>query len=204
MLALCVALRSHIVGTLLRHGRFSGTDADAVATTFAILAVVWAIYAFAQVLVYAFFALQDTPAFLGIVLVGIAANIALDLVLLRPLGVTGLAIATAASAAASNAASWVLLARKVGGLDGRGNAAFFARAIPAATLAALAAAGTAAVVGDLLGTSSVAGQATALAAAGTSGGGVYLAAGRLLGIAEVNALLGAVGSRLPVRVRDAA
>jgi putative peptidoglycan lipid II flippase len=182
---LSVVLRGQIVRLLLEHGTFSAADTRAVSTVFAILSAVFLIYAFAQILTFAFFALQDTTRFLSIVVAGIGLNIALDVALVARFGVPGLAAATLIAAALSNSASWALLARRIGGLDIRANFPFALRSAAAAAVGGLAAWLPAALAGGSPRSVPVIQQAGLLALCVCAGGTAYVLASHLLGIDEV-------------------
>lgn len=106
-------LRVPLIRLFLEHGNFNERDTASVSVVFTYLLGVWLIYAFAQILMYAFFALRDTNRFVLIVVFGIILNIGLDIILVRSFQVAGLAMATLFAAIISNSLSWLLLSSKL-------------------------------------------------------------------------------------------
>lgn len=134
-----VVLSRPIVRTLLEHGRF-----DAYSTSITSSALFF--YSFGllsccliKVLVNAFYAMQDTRTPVRTMLVSVAANVALSLWLMRPLGIGGLALASTLSATLNGALLYRLLRKRMGPFDERHLAVSGAKMF----LAALVMAGTA-------------------------------------------------------------
>ncbi len=92
-----IALGGPIIALLFEHGRFTPDDTARTLAALRFLALGIVGYGLAHPLTRAFYALQDTrtPVWIGAVAVGL--NIALDYALVGPLGVGGLALATAAA-----------------------------------------------------------------------------------------------------------
>lgn len=195
VLAVSVALRRPIVGLLLEHGAMTAPDARAISVVFALLSLAWAIYAFAQVLTYAFFSLQETRRMIVVIIAGIVVNIALDAVLVRPLGVPGLAIATATAAAASNAILWGMLSRRLGGFSASGVARYALRVVVSAFAAGVAAWLVLRLLAGGVEESLLA-RTVAVLVPLAAAVAVYLAACRILGVEEIGHIRDAAVHRL--------
>ena len=104
------ALAEPLVQVLFAHGRF--TDADAARTAAALAAYALGLVAFSwtKALAAACYARKDAKAPMRYTLVSLAVNLAVALALMRPLGATGLALATSAAAWANA----LLLYRRAG------------------------------------------------------------------------------------------
>lgn len=195
VLAVSIVVREPIVRLLLQHGAMTASDATAIAVVFALLCVAWAIYAFAQVLTFAFFSLEETRCLILVVIAGIIVNIALDAVLIRPLGIPGLAIATAVATAGSNAILWGMLARRLGGFDAAHVARYGARIVGSALLAG-AAAWLALLPFATRSHDSLLARGAALLVPVTAAVAVYLLACRVLGVQEIRHIRDAAAHRL--------
>jgi putative peptidoglycan lipid II flippase len=175
----------------LAHGSMSVPSARYLGEVFAVLCLGLVPYTVFQLQLRVFYALHDsrTPALIGAaaMLVSVAACYGALAVLPPGQIVAGLGAAFGLGNVAAAALAWWLLSRRLDGLGGRAIGTSLARmhaaAVPAAA-AALAATLTAAVLpGGRLGT------LLAAAVAGSLGLAVYLAAGRILRIAELTRLL---------------
>jgi putative peptidoglycan lipid II flippase len=114
-----VLLASPLAELLFRHGEFTGDDAVRTARMIAAYGIgAWA-YCAIQVLVRAFYAVNDraTPAKTGAMMVGL--NVALNLTLIWPLAETGLALATSTCATLQALVLLWLLERRIGRWDHR-------------------------------------------------------------------------------------
>jgi putative peptidoglycan lipid II flippase len=133
-----ILLREPIVHLFFEHGSF--THDDTVATATAVLCYAVGLWAFAgvRIIVSAFYSLQDTktPAITAAVAVG--ANIVLSLIFMRPLGVAGLALATAVAAMLNGAILVAVLNRRLGGVEWLSISRSCVRAVAACVPLALA------------------------------------------------------------------
>jgi putative peptidoglycan lipid II flippase len=101
-----------IVDTLFGRGAFGAADAAATALALAAYALGLPAYVLNKVLAPAFFARSDTATPVRIGIATVVMNIALSLLLIRPLGHVGLALATALAAIGNVAALWIVLHRR--------------------------------------------------------------------------------------------
>ena len=108
-----------IVRLLLQHGVATGRSTDLVASVLRIFVVGLVPFSLFQLLLRAFYALQDskTPFLVNIVAVGI--NTAFNLVVFHTLKVQGLAIGLVIAYTIGAAVLWRLLSSRVGGVDSR-------------------------------------------------------------------------------------
>jgi putative peptidoglycan lipid II flippase len=101
-----------IVDTLFGRGAFGPADARATALALMAYALGLPAYVLNKVLAPAYFARSDTATPVRVGIATVVLNIALSLVLIRPLGHVGLATATALAAIANVAALWTVLYRR--------------------------------------------------------------------------------------------
>jgi len=108
-----------IVEVLFEHGEFNA--AATTQTTYALFFFATGLVAYASVkiLASAFYAFQDTKTPVKIAAVSVVSNIVLVLLLMKPMGVGGLALATSLASWINAAALFWMLRRKLGLLGGR-------------------------------------------------------------------------------------
>lgn len=181
-------LREEVVRFVFQRGAFDERDAAMTATALLWYAPGLLFLMWRELLNRAFYALQDTRTPMWTGLAAVAANIALNLLLVRPLGLAGLALATSLSAALACALLLFALRRRAGyGLGGEVLAASWRMALAASLVGALlwrlgAACGGAAPAGFL-------GQGLRLLTLGAVGGAAYLLCCRLLKVGELDFML---------------
>jgi putative peptidoglycan lipid II flippase len=177
-----LALGEPIVRLLFLRGRFG--DAEAAATAQALLGYAVGLPAFAatRLLAQAFYALGDPrrPVLVG--LGGVALNVVLAVLLMRPLAHAGLALASSLTAYANLAVLAWLLRRRLGRLEGRATAVCLVRVLAASTVVAAACAWAAPVAPRSLGE----GAHTLAVVAG--GAALYLGLAALLRAPELRQL----------------
>lgn len=134
-----IVYRLPIVSVLFERGRFDAAASAATADALLAFAVgLWAVSA-ARVVVPAYYSLQDTRTPVRYAIVALAVNVIASLVLMWPLGATGLALANSVAATANMGLLIWGLRRRLGPLGLRGVMASVSRT-------ALASAGMAAVI----------------------------------------------------------
>jgi putative peptidoglycan lipid II flippase len=121
-----VVLARPIVSLLLERGRFGPDDTAATAAALICYAPGLVAYAVVKIASPTFYALRDarTPVIVSAIAVGL--NIVLNLLLVREMGFTGLALGTTIAAIVHAAILLWLLRVRVGGIGGRGNLRVFA------------------------------------------------------------------------------
>lgn len=110
-------LRTALPQTVFQFGAFDAQSTALVSPALAFLALGLVWYALVEVLARIYYAMQDTrtPVIAGMAI--IAINIVLGVILVGPLGHTGLAIALTASTGIEALILFVLLRRRISGLD---------------------------------------------------------------------------------------
>ncbi len=184
-----VLLARPITDLLFRHGEFDDFDALQTATAIAAYAVgVWA-YSGVHVLQRAFYALDDrvTPVRIG--LFAVVLNVALDFVVLWPLGGPGLAYATAAAAVLQVGLLAVAVQWHTGKLSWPDLAGHTFRVLLGTLSMGLCTGGTLVALQSLLPGESLFVRATEVAVPTATGIAVYLLAAKLLELDDVFTLL---------------
>jgi putative peptidoglycan lipid II flippase len=195
-----ILLREPIVTLLFQRGDFgpATTRLTAVALLYYSLGL-WA-FAAVRILVSTFYALQDTRTPVITATVAIAANIVLGIVLMGPLAHGGLALATALASMLNLALLVLALRRRLGVLGWRPIAFSAAKSVFAAGLmgAAILFAGRLCLPAPQTGGWAL---LIGLGAVITVGALLYLVIARMMGMAQVDAVLEIMGRRSHMRVR---
>lgn len=108
-----IVLGGPIVGLLFEHGAFTASDSVRTLGVLRYLSLGILGYGMTYLATRAFYALQDTKTPMIISSVAVAINVALDLLLVGPMGIDGLALATAVAGTAQLAISLVVLSRRL-------------------------------------------------------------------------------------------
>lgn len=114
-----IALKVPIVRLLFQQGKF--TPEDTLVTAYALLFYCFGLFAYSalQFLNRVFYALQDTLTPVTVGIVTIVVNIALNFLLIKPLGHGGLALAYSLAGFVNMLGLLYILRKKVGSIDGR-------------------------------------------------------------------------------------
>jgi putative peptidoglycan lipid II flippase len=192
-----IALAEPIVSLLLEYGWVQEEDVPLIARTLQGFAVGLPFFSAFQLITRTFYATQDsrTPALVNI---GAAiVTVAVDVALVRTVGwdVPALALGHAVSYAFATAVGLALLRPKLGSLDGRRVSGTIARAVPAAAVTAGIAWLVATGLGSTVDTQLVVGRLVQVGFAVAAGIGVYLLTALMLGMEEVDEVIGAVRRR---------
>ncbi len=192
-----IALAEPIVSLLLEYGWVQEEDVPLIARTLQGFAVGLPFFSAFQLITRTFYATQDsrTPALVNI---GAAiVTVAVDVALVRTVGwdVPALALGHAVSYAFATAVGLALLRPKLGSLDGRRVSGTIARAVPAAAVTAGIAWLVATGLGSTVDTQLVVGRLVQVGLAVAAGIGVYLLTALMLGMEEVDEVIGAVRRR---------
>ena len=174
-------------------GAASGDLVASILTAFAVGLLPFSAF---QLLLRAFYAVQDTRTPALVNLVALAVNVGANLLLAvgLGLGVRGLAFGHAASYLVGSVLLYVMLRRRIGSLPKGSLGPGLARAAAAAVVTAAAAWGVQTVLADAFGPGLI-GETAALAGAIVAGLAVFVGAAMLLDVDEVRAALGAIGRR---------
>jgi len=183
-----VVLARPIVRLLLEHGVAGPESGDLVSQVLVLFAVGLVPFSAFQLLLRAFYSMQDTrtPALvnIGAVALNTVANVVYFFAL--DLDVRGLALGHATAYAAGSAALLLLIRRRIGGVEGARVLGSVGRTIVAGTLTAVAAWLVARWLGEAVGTATVGRQAVQVAGAVGAGLVVFVATAIVLRIEEVD------------------
>jgi putative peptidoglycan lipid II flippase len=112
-----ILLRTPIVHLFFEHGTFTAQDtAETAMAVFCYAVGLWA-FGGVRIIVAAFYSLQDTKTPAISAGIAVAANIVFSLMLMAPLGASGLALATALAAMVNGGILIVVLNRRLGGIE---------------------------------------------------------------------------------------
>ncbi len=186
-----------VVRLLLEHGVTEQRSGDLVTGVLAAFAVGLFFFSTFQLLLRAFYSMQDTrtPALvnIGALAVNVGAN--LLFVFRFDLGVRGLAFGHATSYVFASIVSFLLLRRRLGGLELRSIGSNLWRTLIAAALTALGAWAVATAIAARIGTASLAAQALQVVAAIAVGLAVFIVASLIFRIEEVDTVRRQLSSR---------
>ena len=113
LVTMVVVLRKPIIQLLLEKGKFTHYDSILVSGTLFYLSPNHVIGAFALLFLYAFFALRETRWLLVLVGVEVIANVFLNVALIGPMGVRGIALSTSLSVLPGTIILWRYLKGKL-------------------------------------------------------------------------------------------
>jgi putative peptidoglycan lipid II flippase len=188
-------LAQPIISLIFEHGRFGASDTAATSSALLFYAIGLYAYSGVKVLAPAFYALDDTRAPLLGSLLGMAANVGLNVALYPVLGYRGVALGTSLAAMA-NFAVLGLAWRRHGGLREARLVPHLAKVLAGSAVLALAAWGTWRGLDRWLAPGGGIGRQLALGLVPVAAGAAaYLAAARALGIRELDELLSALRRR---------
>ncbi|MBI4259868.1 MAG: murein biosynthesis integral membrane protein MurJ [Actinobacteria bacterium] len=190
-----LVLARPIVRLLLENGVFTGQSTDLVAGVLFYFSLGLFSFSTFQLLLRAFYAMQDTRTPAVINIASVALNTVLNIVLFGVMGVRGLALGHAVAYTFASAVAIVVIRGRLGGLDGRRLLAGLGKVLVGAGLTAAAAWGTSVGLGRLLGTATVAAELAQVAGSVAVGLLVFLAAALVLRMEELELLKGILSRR---------
>jgi putative peptidoglycan lipid II flippase len=114
---LLMALAEPVVRLLFERGEFSAYSTGITANALVFFSIGLASFGAGKIVVSAFHALQDTRTPVKIAMVGLAVNLVLNFVLMYPLKVGGIALASSISGTVNFVMLFLILNRRLGGLD---------------------------------------------------------------------------------------
>jgi putative peptidoglycan lipid II flippase len=190
-----MVLAHPIISLIYEHGRYGPADTAATAQALVFYAVGLYGYSAVKVLAPAFYALDEARVpVLGSVL-GMAANVVLNLALWPVLGYRGVALGTSLAATVNFAVLAVAWKRRHGGMGGAGIFRQLGRCLAAATAMAAVVWAVHAALGPRLPASGLGRQAPLALLPILAGVAAYFAAARALGIGELGELRDALRRR---------
>ncbi|WP_264159454.1 murein biosynthesis integral membrane protein MurJ [Actinomadura rudentiformis] len=200
--ALMGVFASEITTVLFAHGNTSESDALVIANVLRAFAVALVPFAAYQLMLRVFYSMQDTrtPTFISVAVVAtnITASITMYSLLPTDKIIVGIASGFAVAQTAGAIVGWVILRRRLGGMDGRRVfTAYVKLAVAIWPLIGFAYA-THAIIDATLGLGLLSGL-IALAVGSAGGGVLYLFFAKLLRVGEVQSMISMVAGRLPGR-----
>ncbi|HEU5029549.1 MAG TPA: murein biosynthesis integral membrane protein MurJ [Spirillospora sp.] len=199
--ALMLVLGPEITTVLFAHGNTHASDALVIARVMQMFAIALVPFSTYQLMLRVFYSFGDTrtPALIGVV--SVTANIILAFAAYNLLGVKWIVVGMAGGYAVTNAVGtfvcWLVLRRKLGGMDGRRIAGGHLKLLVAIWPLIGFAYAVHAVADAALGTDTL-GPALITLVVGAGGGGLlYLVFAKLLRVDEVQATIATFARRLP-------
>ena len=193
-----ITIGHEIVRLLLQHGIATAASGRLVASILAFFAIGLFPFSLFQLLLRAFYAMQDTrtPALINIVSVGVNTGANLLYFFGFGLGVRGLALGHATAYTFASITSLVLLRRRLGGLEGRRTWPRVLRSLVAAAATGATAWLVARGVGGIIDATTVGGAALQVFVAIGAGVLVFVGVALILRIEEVDTVWRQVRARL--------
>ena len=133
----CIVLSKQIVEVLFQRNAFTSKDTTMTASILLIYAIGILAFALRDVLTRGFYSMEDSKTPMINSIISIVFNISLNLILVKPLGYKGLAIATAVSAYIGLFLFNRSMKKKIEGYSSRDNYIVFAKALFAALIMGL-------------------------------------------------------------------
>ncbi|HJU02989.1 MAG TPA: murein biosynthesis integral membrane protein MurJ [Actinomycetes bacterium] len=193
-----LALAGPIVRLLLEHGVVTEASTSLLVPVLMVFVLGLVPFSTYQLVLRAFYALQDTRTTFRVNLVSVGVNVVVDLLLfnLLPLRwkIPGLALGHATSYTVGSALLLYLMSRRIGGLGGRRILAAVGRMLAAGLVMLVVTVLVAEAVGSLSGPGFGRDLVTVVAGV-AAGAATYLAAARLLRVQEIGLLLEIVRRR---------
>jgi putative peptidoglycan lipid II flippase len=123
-----MVLSRQIVYALFQGGRFDAYAADTTASALFFYSIGLCAYGAARIAQCGFFALKDTKTPTKFAAAGLCMSVVLNCILMFPMKIAGLALATAVSNTVNCCFMIAILSRRVGGFGNSAFVSFFARA----------------------------------------------------------------------------
>jgi putative peptidoglycan lipid II flippase len=187
--AISIALAKPITRVLFQHSSFTSSDTSHVAAVLVAFSLGLTSNGIALLLTRAFFALQLPQIPTKIAVGNLVLNAVLDLALYKPLGAAGIALSTAIVTTWNATVLMVILRRHVGRLHLAEVMGETARIVVATVYCTAAAFGVWWPLDTILGRS-VPAQVVSVGLALSAGGAVYMVAGRILQLSDMEVLEG--------------
>ncbi len=124
-----MALKTPVVRLLFQQGRFTVEDTQATAYALLFYSIGLFAYSAIQLLNRVFYSLQDTRTPVTVGILTIMVNIALNFLLIKPLGHGGLALAYSIAGIVNLLGLLIILRQKIGGIDGKRILASFSKTL---------------------------------------------------------------------------
>jgi putative peptidoglycan lipid II flippase len=184
-----------IVELIFQHGAFGSADTDKVAAALLFYAPAITGYSIVKIAGASFYSLQDARTPVIVSVISIIANLILNLALNAAMGFRGLALGTAIAANLNSGLLLFLLARRIGGIDGRRIWLSFAKILAASAIMGAATYFAEAALADLFASGRLVDRVIRVGGAIAAGLGTLALSAWALGIQEFHAALGRVLGR---------
>ncbi len=182
---LLAVMREPVIGLLYERGRFAAGDVAGVSATLLMYCLGIIPLTLYYLVARAFYACHDTRTPVAVGALGLGTCVAAGWLLMRPLGVPGLALAMALATAVNTAVLWYILARRIGGLGTHQLLELAARlTLPLGAMAVACVAGLQLTRAGVYGT--LVARFLGLTVAVVLGGSLYLAVARAMGLPELD------------------
>jgi len=193
-----IVLATPIVRLLLQHGETRPSDAELIADVLVFFSMGLLSFSGFQLLLRAFYSMQDTrtPALINIAAVAVNTGANLLYFFTFHMGVKGLALGYATAYTFASIVAGAVIRKRLGGLDGRRIASALSRTLIAGAATAGAAWVTAWVLGRALGTITLGARALQVFAAIGAGLLVFAGSALILRVEEVDVFRRMLRSRL--------
>jgi len=190
-----IAIAGPIARLVFGHGVNDPAAADTIASVLRFFAIGLFPFSAYQLLLRAFYAMQDsrTPALVNVA--SVAVNTALNFVFFALFGVEGLALGYAAAYAFGSVALATIMRKRLNGLDGRHVIEGIGKVLIAGLVTAGAAYGTAMLLGDVVGTVTLLEQTVQVLGSVVVGLLVFVGMALLLRIDDLRQVVGMVAGR---------
>ena len=181
-----------IVELIFQHGAFGSADTDKVAAALLFYAPAITGYSVVKIAGASFYSLQDARTPVVVSVISIVANLVLNLALNAAMGFRGLALGTAIAANLNSGLLLFLLARRIGGIDGRRIWLSFAKILAASAIMGAATYFAEAWLADLFASGSLVDRVIRVGGAIAAGLATLALSAWALGIQEFHAAMGRV------------
>jgi putative peptidoglycan lipid II flippase len=192
-----LALATPIVRLLLQHGQTGPKDTRLIAGILTLFAVGLFSFSTFQLLLRAFYSMQDTrtPALINVAAVALNTGVNFLYFFAFDLGVKGLALGSATAYTFASIVAVAVIRKRLGGIEGRRILSGIGRTLVAATATAATAWLAGRLIGRALGTAGLLTQAIQVVGAVGAGLLVFAALALILRIEEVDVVRGALIAR---------
>lgn len=188
-----------IIALIYERGGFHSIDTDHTAGALAFYALGLAGYSAIRILAPAFYALNDARTPMMISLFSIVTNFVMNWMLVDKLHERGLALSTSTVALMNFALLYLIMRRRVNGIEGRQTAITVGKILAASAVMGVVSWGISSIIGNTAGSGLAARTANVMASV-TVGAGVFYIAASMLGIQELKAATDVFVNRL-ARIR---
>ncbi len=194
-----IVLGRPIIELIYERGHFGPTDTQHAAAALAFYAIGLAGYAAVRILAPAFYAINDARTPMMISLLSMATNFVMNWMLVGVLQERGLALSTSAVALMNFALLYLIMRRRVEGIEGRRTAVAVGKILAASAVMGITCWVISSAIGKTAGFSFAARMMNVLASV-SAGAGVFYLVASALGVQELKAATDALAARFVRRI----